>query len=217
MEGRTPGNGAVTAARIRDAATRLFYEKGYHATSMREVAAAVEIKAASVYNHFASKEDILFEITRGTMEEMLAGGREAISAAATPEARLRRLVEFHARYSAEWRLQAKVADDQLHALSPKRREHVLATRDEYEALFRAVLAEGRDDYGWQVDDVPVVTFAIATMASGVGVWFREDGRLSPAAIASIYGDIAVRAVGAGGAAPRTASRARAAAARRRTS
>ncbi|MEA2159554.1 MAG: hypothetical protein QOD66_1934 [Solirubrobacteraceae bacterium] len=198
-------NGA-TATRIREAATELFYEKGYHATSMREVAAVVGIKAASVYNHFGGKEDILFEITHGTMKDMLAGGRAAVESAASPEAALRRLVEFHVRYSAENRLRAKVADDQLHALRAARRRRVLKIRDTYETLFRDILQRGRDDYGWQVDDVAVVTFAIATMATAVDVWYREGGRLSADAIASIYGDLAVRAVVAGGGALSTGQR-----------
>jgi AcrR family transcriptional regulator len=183
-----------TVTRIIDVATEFFYERGYHGTSMREIAAAVGIKAASLYNHFGSKEDILFEIALGTMNEMLAGGQAAIASAPWPEAQLRRLVEFHVRYSAENRLRAKVADDQLHALTTDREQTVLEIRDQYEALFRDILARGRRESGWHVDDVPVVTFAIATMASAVGVWYREGGRLPADAIASIYGDLAVRAV-----------------------
>jgi AcrR family transcriptional regulator len=190
-------DGASTATRIRDVATELFYEKGYHATSMREVAAAVGIKAGSLYNHFASKEDLLSEIALGTMNEMLAGAYARLGTAASPDAQLRRLVEFHVRYSAENRLRAKVADDQLHALSPPRRRQVLAIRDQYEAVFRDILTRGRDEQLWQVDDVPVVSFAIATMASAVGVWYREDGRLAATEIASIYGDLVLRAVDAG--------------------
>ena len=76
----------------------------------------------------------------------------------------RRLVEFHARYSAQNRLRAKVADDQLHALRTARKKRVQRIRDEYEGLFRDVLTRGRDQHEWQVDDVAVVTFAIATMA-----------------------------------------------------
>src|ERR1700761_7631923 len=168
MPGKQPApNG--TAARVLEAATKLFYEKGYHAASMREVAAVVGIKAASVYNHFSGKEEILFEIAHGTMKEMLAGGRAVASSASSPEAELRRLVEFHVRYSAQNRLRAKVADDQLHALGTARRRRVQRIRDEYEGLFRDVLTRGRDQDGWQVDDVSVVTFAIATMANGVHV------------------------------------------------
>jgi hypothetical protein len=82
----------------------------------------------------------------------------------------------------------------------------LKIRDTYETLFRDILQRGRDDYGWQVDDVAVVTFAIATMATAVDVWYREGGRLSADAIASIYGDLAVRAVVAGGGALSTGQR-----------
>jgi AcrR family transcriptional regulator len=183
-----------TAVRIRDAATELFYEKGYHGTSMREIAAHVGIKPASLYNHFAGKQDILYEIAFGTMQEMFTGAQAATASAASPEGQLRRLVEFHVRYSATNRLRAKVADDQLHAIADEQKGSVLDLRDRYESLFRDVLRRGADECGWHIDDIPVVTFAIATMASAVGVWYRDDGRLSADAIASIYGDLAIRAV-----------------------
>lgn len=192
---RVVNAGNLTRQRIVDAASELFYEKGYHATTTREIAAALGMTAASLYNHFPAKEDILFEITLVTMEELLAGGQAAIASAATTAGQLRRLVEWHVRYSATRRLQAKVADEQLHALSPERRAQVIARRDEYESLFRDILSRGRDHDGWQVDDVAVVSFAIATMSSAVGSWFRETGRLSADAVASIYGDIALRAAG----------------------
>lgn len=183
-----------TAIRIRDVATELFYEKGYHGTSMREIAAHVGIKAASLYNHFASKHDILFEIAFGTMQEMLEGAQAAINSVNAPEDQLRCLVEFHVRYSASNRLRAKVADDQLHALDATHRKPALELRDTYEGLFRDVLRRGADESGWVVDDVAVVAFAIATMASAVGVWYRDTGRLSADVIASIYGGLATRAV-----------------------
>jgi TetR/AcrR family transcriptional regulator, cholesterol catabolism regulator len=192
---RVVNTGNPTRQKIVEAAAELFYEKGYHATTTREIAAALGMTAASLYNHFPAKEDILFEITLVTMEELLAGGRAAIATAATSAGQLRRLVEWHVRYSAERRLEAKVADEQLHALSADRRREVVARRDEYEHLFRDILTRGRDHDGWQIDDIPVVTFAIATMSSAVGVWFRESGRLPADAVASIYGDIALRAPG----------------------
>ena len=125
---------------------------------------------------------------------MFEGAQAAIASAASPEAQLRRLVEFHVRYSALNRLRAKVADDQLHAIADRQKASVLDLRDRYESLFRDVLRRGADECGWHIDDIPVVTFAIATMASAVGVWYRDDGRLPADAIASIYGDLAVRAV-----------------------
>jgi hypothetical protein len=60
---------------------------------------------------------------------------------------------------------------------------------------RAGHGEDAEVGGNVIDDIPVVTFAIATMSSAVGIWFRENGRLTADAVASIYGDIALRAAG----------------------
>ena len=64
---------ASTEGRILDVATVLFYEHGYHATTMRDVAAGVGIKAGSLYNHYASKEELLFQIAEGVMQDLPDG------------------------------------------------------------------------------------------------------------------------------------------------
>ncbi|MHB8506729.1 MAG: TetR/AcrR family transcriptional regulator [Acidimicrobiales bacterium] len=188
------GEDAPTPDRILGAAAERFATKGFHATTTREIAAAAGVRGASVYHHFPSKETILYRIALGTMQELLAGARAAVDTAVGPERQLRRLVECHVRYHAEHPLPARVADEQLHALDPDRRAEVVQVRDTYERLLRGILLDGRDRLGWQVDDVDVATYAIATMATGVCVWFRGDGRLPVDAVASIYGDLAVRAV-----------------------
>lgn len=186
--------GPTTEQRILDAATGLFYEKGYHAATMREIAAAVGIKAGSLYNHFPGKQELLARIAAGTMEELLEGGRAAIAPHESPSERLRALVVFHVAYHAERRLRAKVADDQLQALDPEHRRAVVAIRDEYEALLRELLEEGREREGWAVPDVRILTFAIWTMCTAVDTWYREDGRLTPGEIADIYASFVLAAL-----------------------
>ena len=56
-------------------AAELFFEKGYESTTTREIAEALEIKSASIYYHYESKEQILFELIRSTMEQLTAGVR----------------------------------------------------------------------------------------------------------------------------------------------
>jgi TetR/AcrR family transcriptional regulator, cholesterol catabolism regulator len=185
---------ASTERRILDVATVLFYEHGYHATTMREVAAGVGIKAGSLYNHYASKEELLFQIADGVMQELLAAGREAVAAAQEPRDQLRALVRAHVVYHAEQRFRAKVADDQLNALGPERRAQVVAVRDAYERLWRDVLDAGRAACGWVVPDTPVVTFAITTMCTAVDVWYRESGRLTPSDVADVYEELALGAL-----------------------
>jgi AcrR family transcriptional regulator len=183
-----------TEQRIVAAATSLFYEKGYHAATMREVAAAAGIKAGSLYNHFPGKEELLFLVASRTMRDLLEGGREAVAGEAEPRGRLRALVKQHVVYHARQRYQAKVADEQLHALPSARRAEVVAIRDTYEQLFADALDAGRAEHGWVVADTRIVTFAITTMCTGVDAWYRDDGRLAPDAIAGVYADFVLAAL-----------------------
>ena len=189
-----PEVAASTERRILEAATVLFYEKGYHATTMREVAAEVGIKAGSLYNHYLSKEELLFRIAEGVMQELLAAGREAVAGSSEPRAQLSALVRAHVVYHAKQRFRAKVADDQLNALGPERRAAVVEVRDAYERLWRDVLDAGREAHGWVVPDTPVVTFAITTMCTSVDVWYRENGRLTPSDVADVYEELVLGAL-----------------------
>jgi AcrR family transcriptional regulator len=183
-----------TEQRILDAATALFYDKGYHATSVRELAAAVGIKAGSLYNHFPGKEDLLFRIAHGTMVELLEGGRVAVAPHDEPVDQLRALIRWHVVYHAEKRLQARVAAEQLHALSRERRPLVVQARDAYRRLFEDILELGAVEDDWDVPDVSVITFAIGGMCTFVNTWYRQDGPLRPEEIAAIYADFVLAGV-----------------------
>jgi AcrR family transcriptional regulator len=200
---RRVSNGHGTDRRILEAATELFSEKGYHGTSMREVAAAVGIRAASLYNHYPGKEDLLVRIAAGVMEELLDGGRVAVTGHDDVSERLRALIVWHVTYHAEQRLRARIADEQLHAISPERREPVLAVRDAYTNLFKDILEEGRARCGWRVPSVPVLTFGIGGMCTFVDTWYREDGPLRAGQIAEMYADFVLAGLaGAGNRRPR---------------
>jgi AcrR family transcriptional regulator len=181
-----------TEQRIVEAATTLFYEKGFHGTSMREIAAAVGIKAGSLYNHYAGKEDLLVRIATGTMEELLEGGRQAVAGQESPRDQLHALLMWHVVYHARGRFKARVADEQLTALSAVRREPVLRVRDAYTQLFKDILTQGQEVEGWHIPSVPVITFGIGGMCTFVDTWYRTDGPLSPEQIAEIYADFVLR-------------------------
>src|SRR5437764_1336338 len=95
-----------TEARILRVATEHFYDRGYHGTTMREIAASCGMKAGSLYNHYTGKEELLFRIASGTMAELVDGAQRAIEAGATPADRLQSLVRWHVTYHAVHRLQA---------------------------------------------------------------------------------------------------------------
>jgi AcrR family transcriptional regulator len=189
-----------TRERIVSAAAELFHQQGVHATSMRQIAAHVGIKAASLYNHFPGKQDLLFSIAYGTMRDMLRLATRALSRESTPEGRLRAFIQTHTLYCIQERYRARVADE-LRDLEPSNLERVLAIRDEYEGLLQDILKEGRQEAAWDVSDIRLFSYAFATMASAVSTWYRTDGRLTPEEIADTYAEITLRSVRPGRSTP----------------
>jgi len=186
-----------TEARIRDVATRLFYERGYHATSMRDIAGEVGVKAGSLYNHFPGKQDILFRVCFDTAQALADGLGPRMAGVEGLEARLRAFVRWHVEFHARHRHAARVADDQLHALTPSNRQEVVAVRDAYEAVLVDLLEEGERAGLWKMGDRRVIGFGIGTMCTGVDAWYRPDGPLTPERIGEIYADFVVGGLRAG--------------------
>ncbi|MFB6672074.1 TetR/AcrR family transcriptional regulator [Streptomyces sp. NPDC056390] len=187
-------SGQATRADIIEVATNLFYERGFHGTSMRDIADRIGIRPASIYNHVQSKEDLLHEVALGSIQELLSGGQAVLAQHTTAADRLDAFVRAHVLYHARYRHRAKVSDDQLHALSPEHLTEVLGVRDAYEGILKRILTQGKAEGGWQIADVPVVAFAIATMCTAVGIWFREGGRVTAEQVATIYSELALKAV-----------------------
>src|SRR4051794_6980388 len=134
--------GVRTKHRIRAVASELFFERGYSATSMRQIADGAGVRVGSVYNHFANKEDLLFRIAYETMEEMIDGAVEAVGDMADDASRLRAFIRFHTKYCVERRFQARIADDFLHLLGADARRAVIKLRDDYEQILRQILTDG---------------------------------------------------------------------------
>ncbi|MEP6872628.1 MAG: TetR/AcrR family transcriptional regulator [Anaerolineaceae bacterium] len=176
-------------------ASELFFEQGYHATSMRQIADGADVRVGSLYNHFTNKEDLLFRIAYETMEEMIAGARTAICDQQDAASRLRAFISFHTTYCVERRFQARVADDFLHLLGMDSRKAVVGLRDEYERMLRSILSDGADAREWLVDEAGLIAFGVVTMITDVRLWYRPDGRLSLEQVADYYATFVLRALG----------------------
>jgi len=182
--------------RIRAAAIALFKARGYHGTPVRELAQAVHIETASLYYHFASKQEILFDLIAQTIEAMLDGVQLAIASESTPEGRLRVAVRFHVLYHIARQDEAFVSHSELRSLSRANYKRILVKRDRYEKFIRALLADGVRSGAFEIDDVPLTGTAILTMCSGVSDWFARRGRLTPAKVADHYANLVIRLVAA---------------------
>ena len=161
---------------------------------MRTLARALRMEAASLYYHFKSKQEILFAILDRTLDDLLAGVGRAVASADGPEARLRAAVRFHVLFHTDSQREAFLSHSELRSLTQANLRLVLARRDEYERVFRGLLASGVRAGVFQVSDVRLTAMAILTMCTGVATWFAESGRLAPEAIADRYVEMIMRSV-----------------------
>ena len=183
------------SARIRQAAIALFRARGYHGTSVRELAQIVRIEAASLYYHFPSKQKILFDVFNRTMDDLLEGLRRALTRGASPEERLRAIVHFHVRFHVERQDEAFISHSELRSLTGSNLRRIIAKRDRYERTVRKLLSAGVRAGIFHISDVRLATIAILMMCSGVSDWFTERGRLDAATVADRYADMVLRVVG----------------------
>lgn len=180
-----------TEARIRRAATVLFYERGYHATSMRDIAARVGIKAGSLYNHFPGKQDLLLRISLEATRELYGGAIARLEGVTGAEPALRAYIRWHVEFHATHRLECRVADAELRALAPEARHAVVEVRDAHEELCTELLRRGVRELGWHVANERVVSIAILTLCTEVDAWFRDDGPLSAGEVGELYADLLI--------------------------
>ncbi|HEU4673225.1 MAG TPA: TetR/AcrR family transcriptional regulator [Candidatus Limnocylindrales bacterium] len=183
---------------IEDAASELFRTNGYAATSVRDIARALDLQGASLYAHVAGKEDVLWAIVdraASRFEEALARAEaEADANDATAAERLRAIVAEHARLVARAPELAAVFATEWRYLSGERRASILARRDAYEARVREVIANGMATGELALTDGPVAAAFLLSALNGIAAWFRPDGRLSPDDLADRYADLAIRAL-----------------------
>ena len=182
---------------IEDVASDLFRERGYAATSIRDIARALSVQGASLYAHVTSKEDVLWGIV-----DRAAGRFEAAAERAEHDAEARRpgdpaealaaLVRAHVDVLTGHVDEAGVFVHEWRALGPERRAGILARRDAYEARFRRRIEEGIAIGAFAMTDPAIATSALLSALNGVATWYDPDGRLPAGRIADHLVDLSLR-------------------------
>lgn len=183
-----------TAVRIMLAAADAFADRGFHATTTRDIASRAGLSPAGVYVHFASKEVLLFELSRrghSRARDLLVA---ATRAAPSPTEALRAMIGGFSRWHAEHYELGRIVQFEFRHLSPEHRDDVLTLRKEIDAVVAGVLRDGVGSGEFEVADVPGTALALLSMAIDVARWYAPDVRRTPAAIETAYGDLAVRLV-----------------------
>lgn len=181
--------------RILTEAARLFCEKGYHATSMEDLAAAVGIKKGSLYYYIESKEQLLFEIAELIPPKLIANVSALLEdTQLTAEQKLRTAIRRHLELletetGLAW---SRIFLLEYRALPEEHRTKLLEQRWQYENVFRGLIADGVERGEFAQIDVAMVTRAILGMCNWAIEWYSTTGKLSGEEIASIFSDLILK-------------------------
>jgi AcrR family transcriptional regulator len=178
VDGRSSSRrGPETREAIHGAAIDLFARLGYHATSMRALAAAAQVQPAAIYHWYPNKEAILVRLQDDFMEQLtervVAGIARHDRPALQLAAAVREHVAFHGLHTSE----AFVTDSEIRALGDGPRQALIDKRDTYQALFSEMIRDGIADDSLHASDIHVATYAILLQCTGVAFWFNPAGRL----------------------------------------
>jgi len=192
---RTAGSdGARTLDAIRAAGLQLIFEHGYEAMSLRRLAAAVGIQPGSLYNHIATKQQLLFDLIETHMHALLQALEKALAGIDAPADRLRAFVAFHLAYHLARKREVFISYSELRSLEPANYRAIVALRRLYEREIVGILERGIASGAFLVGDPQVAAFGILAMLTGVCTWFKPGGRLTTDQLIRIYTDMVMGAV-----------------------
>ncbi|WP_405482470.1 TetR/AcrR family transcriptional regulator [Streptomyces sp. NBC_00009] len=184
------------ARRLLIAAVEAFAERGYHATTTRDIASRAGMSPAALYIHYRTKEDLLLRISRIGHEKALEILKEAAAAEGTASERLSEAVRSFVRWHAARHLTARVVQYELDSLGEEHRPEIVALRRESDTTVREIINDGVKAGEFDVPDVPGTTLAVLSLCIDVARWFNTEGRRTPDEVGALYADLVLRMVGA---------------------
>ena len=164
-------------------AEKMFAERGYHATSVRDIAEALSIKAGSLYAHIDNKEDLLWEMLNAAADRFFAAVRPTIESDLIPLEKLRRVIAAHVDVVTSNVTSAAVYSTQWRHLNEPRRGEFAARRDSYEKMFRDLLRDCIRAGAVADVDEKFATLLILSSINWIYQWYRVDGPMTPQEIA----------------------------------
>ena len=200
---RKPADQTVDREDILWAAAEVLHRNGYEATTMKGIAAQVNLTAASLYHHFKNKDFLLLSVLEVGIDYTIAKLETVAEADVSNAEKLAGMIRSHVvsvagnvavgaamvfEIRAVLNVSGKNGDDKFMQEFGARRNRFFARRDYFESLFRAVIEAGIEAGEFRQVDADIVTKAILGAHNWVGVWFRAGGRLTGEEVANVLVD-----------------------------
>jgi AcrR family transcriptional regulator len=158
---------------------RIFAEKGYHSTSMRDISRETQVSLAGLYYYCKSKEELLFLIQDNCFGHVLERLEERLRETADPIEKLRLVIENHLSFFAANMAEMKVLSHEADSLAGEMHERVSGKKQQYTRLVRRILSEaqGQQDNNRKLD-LTVATYALFGMMNWIYNWYDPRGKVS---------------------------------------
>lgn len=167
-----------TRADVVAAAGRLFADKGYHGTSMRDLGKELGLLGSSLYAHVESKQDLLAAVVEDGARLFQDSAQRALAVDGSADDRLHALVAGHIDVVLDNHDVVRTFLSEARVLDDVHRARVIAARDAYESAFREVIADGIGDGSFRADvDAKMSSIFILSILNAVQRWYRIGGAL----------------------------------------
>lgn len=211
---RKPADQSVSREDIILAAADVLQRNGYETTTMKDIAAAVRLTAASLYHHFRNKDALLLAVLEAGLGRVLNEVERVARGNLPSEEKLRQMIRLHivglTNHTAVGAamvfeiqslmgtknppVEASEADREAYEDFIRRRNAFFERRDQFEMLFRDVIREGIENGSFRTVDAGIFVKLMLGAQNWVGVWYKPEGRLDGEAIAEMMADSLLRAL-----------------------
>lgn len=170
-------------------AEQLFREKGYLATSIRDIGNAVGVRGASLYHHIGAKEELLWVIASRAADEFFAALQPIVASDLAIPLKLRQAIIAHVGVIAANLDAAAVYFSEWRHLNPERRSAYTRRRDDYENYFRQILWQGQREGLFTVPDEKFAARFVLSALNWTHQWYRPDGSMKPEEIGATLAEL----------------------------
>jgi len=179
---------------IQRVVARLFAHRGYHHTSMREIAREMGMNQSSLYHYFTSKEDVLFRLMNDAMDEVLRELEEIYAKDLSAEDKLKKVLHSYIRSYAGDQDRLILLVNEMNSLTESSRFILVDKQRQYVRLIKSILKGMFEQEKMREIDPAVSTFAFFGMVHYTIKWYHKDGPITVDELARLFVEIFTKGI-----------------------
>jgi len=178
---------------ILNGAARVFSKKGYHASTVDEIAKELGLTKASIYYYVSDKSGLLYQLYKRAMTMLLESQAAIMARPDPPDAKLAAMIEEYVRIvGGATAMYSVVVLREHHALPPRKRKEIIAMRDQYERAYQQCIQEGIEQGIFEAQDVKMASYVVLGALNWIPSWYNPRGSLSKEQIGKMFAEQLVR-------------------------